>query len=292
MTTEMSFNGGDTMAKYSFSRLGVESLRTFAKEILVYSLQTEYSIIQLKSSIQPYLDSIGCYAEEFNELIRACEENLYLFAPLIKNIEWTADIMEHTLDSIGVNKSEFYRKAYYPNMLDIYFIIDTSSKMETPVIDIIEYSIEELILEIRDISHINETEIYINTLSYSLSAKWEDEEAVLADDYIVKYHNTDGLSNIGEAFFKLNERLIKRGYNKYSFYKPIIFLFTRGKPYNDYKNALNCLKLNPIFMQSKKIAVKIGDLDTPVVDEFIIDGKIIKSCDAQELKKNIVFETM
>lgn len=278
------------MAKYAISPEGVFSLRIFADEILLRSFLIEKEGYKLSANIEEHKDKIGIYYEEIHELIE--QENLFLrnSLDLIRKIKLTSEEIDNLIRNNSLIDSIMLEETK-PHILDLYFVVDTSTSMGVAIKTVNE-AIEELIPELKDISEGTKNDIRINVLAVSLSSKWTHESAISVSEFEWNGLTTFGAANLGEAFIELDKRIACCDYDSGEYFRPIIYLITKAHPYNDYSYGLNVLKKNKIFLKAKKCAIPVGEIaDEEVIRDFLTDNNKTLICyTPEELKRQIQFE--
>jgi uncharacterized protein YegL len=144
----------------------------------------------------------------------------------------------------------------------LFFVVDTSGSMSGAKIGTVNSAIEEVVPELKDISECNaDAQIKVATLSFSTGAQWIDSEPVAAENYRWNYLDANGVTDLGEACNKLNEKLSRNAFmsDATGAFAPAIFLLSDGEPTDNYKHGLEKLKQNNWFKKAIKVAVAIGD---------------------------------
>ena len=155
----------------------------------------------------------------------------------------------------------------------LFFVVDTSGSMAGKKIGAVNDAIFNVLPEIRKISEDNaDAEIKIAAITFSNGAKWLYDEPKPADEFSWPYVNADGMTDLGEAYRMLNEKLSRNAFmnDVEGSYAPAIFLMTDGEPTDDYKKELDRLNQNKWFRVAIKVAVAIGEKDD-VNDEVLTE---------------------
>jgi uncharacterized protein YegL len=157
----------------------------------------------------------------------------------------------------------------------LFLIIDTSGGMKGNRINAINTAIREVIPEIRDISNENDDAlIKIAVLQFSDGARWLTPNGpVDINDYNWKDLEAAGTVDFGAACRALNEKLSSKenGFMKEenSYYLPSLYLFSDGKPMDDWEKEMDKLKQNSWFRAALKFAVAVGaDADRDILKTF------------------------
>lgn len=154
----------------------------------------------------------------------------------------------------------------------LFFIVDTSASMYGEKIGILNNAIEEVLPEIEKISDSSaDAEIKIAILDFSTDAVWATPKPVPAGEYMYNYLEAGGLTAMGAAFNKLNEKLSRNEFMQeiVGSFAPVLFLLSDGEPNDDWEKALNKLRTNKWYQKAIKVAVAIGnDADLNVLQEF------------------------
>lgn len=155
----------------------------------------------------------------------------------------------------------------------LFFLVDTSGSMAGTKIGAVNDAIFNVLPEIRAISEDNaDAEIKIAALTFSSGAKWLYEEPKPAKDFTWPYVDADGVTDLGEAYKMLNQKLSRNAFmkNAEGSYAPAIFLMTDGEPTDEYQHALEALKENKWFRVAIKVAVAIGE-ESDVNDDVLVE---------------------
>ena len=176
----------------------------------------------------------------------------------------------------------------------LFFLVDTSGSMQGAKIGAVNSAIEEVVPELKDISENNaDSRIKIAALTFSTGARWINTEPLDAGDFRWNYLDASGVTDLGEACVKLNEKLSRNAFMREATgsFAPAIFLLSDGVPTDDYKHGLDKLKENNWFKKAIKVAVAIGDdADQKVLADFTGSKESVITVHTPEaLKKWIQF---
>ena len=146
----------------------------------------------------------------------------------------------------------------------LFFIIDTSGSMVGTRIGAVNSAIEQTLEKLREMNADNaDAEIEVAMLEFSSGARWLTPNGpVKVENYYWNDLDADGLTAMGDAFCKLEEKLhqssgfMQRASGSYA---PVLFLMSDGEPNDDYKTHLSKLQKNSWFKASTKVALAIGD---------------------------------
>jgi uncharacterized protein YegL len=155
----------------------------------------------------------------------------------------------------------------------LFFLVDTSGSMAGKKIGAVNDAIFNVLPEIRSISEDNaDAEIKIAALTFSNGAKWVYDEPKPASEFEWTYVDADGLTDLGEAFRMLGEKLSRKAFmsDAEGSYAPAIFLMTDGEPTDDYEKTLEDLKKNNWFRAAIKVAVAIGE-ESEINDDVLVE---------------------
>lgn len=154
----------------------------------------------------------------------------------------------------------------------LFFLVDTSGSMAGKKIGAVNDAIFNVLPEIRTISDDNaDAEIKIAALTFSNGARWLYDEPKSAADFSWPYVDADGMTDLGQAYKMLSEKLSRSGFmnDVEGSYAPAIFLMTDGEPTDEYKKELEKLQANKWFQVAIKVAVAIGEEDD-------VNGEVLK----------------
>lgn len=152
----------------------------------------------------------------------------------------------------------------------LFFIIDQSGSMTGSKIGSLNTAMEEVIPEIRGIGEAD-ADIKVAVLTFSSGSQWMYQEPIPIDDFIWKDITAAGVTDLGDAFSKLSEKLSRNEYLKSPSlsFAPVMFLMSDGFPTDDYKRGLEKLNSNKWYQAGIKVALAIGeDADQDVLAEF------------------------
>lgn len=166
----------------------------------------------------------------------------------------------------------------------IFFLIDTSGSMYGNKIGSVNSSMEEILPIIRDMNQSNtDAEVKIAAMTFADYANWIYDEPKLAENFLWRDVDADGMTNFGEACEKLKEKLSRHEFLPTStgsgYFAPVILLLSDGGPTDDYwQTKLADLKQNKWFKHALKFAIAIGDdCDEDMLAEFTGNKESIKT---------------
>ena len=176
----------------------------------------------------------------------------------------------------------------------LFFIVDTSGSMSGSKIGAVNTAIEEVLPELVDISKENaDAQIKIAAMDFSTGCRWITPLPIEAENFTWNYLDASGVTDLGEACIKLNEKLSRNEFmnDVVGSFAPAIFLLSDGAPTDDYTKGLSKLKENNWFKKAIKVAVAIGDdADVSVLEEFTGNSESVLTVHTPEaLKKMIRF---
>ncbi|MCL2089418.1 MAG: VWA domain-containing protein [Oscillospiraceae bacterium] len=177
----------------------------------------------------------------------------------------------------------------------LFFLVDTSGSMAGSKIGAVNSAIEEVIPELKDLSEANaDAQVKIAVLEFSSGAKWITTSGpVEAANFVWNDLDAGGVTDLGDAFTKLGEKLSTRAFMQEAAgsFAPAIFLMSDGGPTDDYKKGLESLNKNNWFKKAIKVAVAIGDdADKAVLEEFTgTDESVLEVRTPAMLRKMIKF---
>ncbi len=176
----------------------------------------------------------------------------------------------------------------------LFFIVDTSGSMSGSKIGAVNTAIEEVLPELVDISKENaDAQIKIAAMDFSTGCRWITPAPIEAENFTWNYLDASGVTDLGEACIKLNEKLSRNEFmnDVVGSFAPAIFLLSDGAPTDDYIKGLSKLQENNWFKKAIKVAVAIGDdADISVLEEFTGNSESVLTVHTPEaLKKMIRF---
>lgn len=152
----------------------------------------------------------------------------------------------------------------------LFFIIDQSGSMTGSKIGSLNTAMEEVMPEIRGIGAAD-ADIKIAVMTFSNGSQWMYQEPISIDDFKWKNVSAGGVTDLGDAFSRLADKLSRNEYLKSPSlsFAPVMFLMSDGYPTDEYKKGLDRLKTNKWYQVGIKIALAIGeDADQGVLAEF------------------------
>ncbi|MCL2433664.1 MAG: VWA domain-containing protein [Clostridia bacterium] len=177
----------------------------------------------------------------------------------------------------------------------LFFMVDTSGSMSGSKIGEVNSAIEEVIPELKELSESNaDAQIKIAVLEFATGARWLTSGGpIQAEDFVWNDLDAGGVTDLGEACRKLNEKLSTKAFMQEATgsFAPAIFLLSDGGPTDDYKSGIDALRQNNWFKKAIKVAVAIGqDADKLVLEEFTGSGEaVLEVHNAAMLRKMIKF---
>ena len=158
-------------------------------------------------------------------------------------------------------------------VLTLYYLIDTSGSMYGEKIASLNVAIRETLPMISEISANNsDAKIKVAAMDFATVNQWMHPTPVESEDFQWRDLEADGLTNLGEAYQELNNKLSRRkGFmnGASGSYAPAIILMSDGGPTDDAEHGLEKLKTNPWFKAAIKVAIAIGDdANTEVLAKF------------------------
>jgi uncharacterized protein YegL len=155
----------------------------------------------------------------------------------------------------------------------VFLIAETSELMEGPEIEALNRIINEFVNEINEeYDEENGEQVEIAALTFSSGADWiTPKNPLKSKNFIWKPVKASGDANMGAAFKALNEKLSPAFFTdkiSYSYFPSVVFLFSCGRPKDDWKKELTALKNNNYFKNLIKVAIAAGD-DVNVTKDFL-----------------------
>lgn len=176
-------------------------------------------------------------------------------------------------------------------VLPIFLIPDTSYRKSKTYIVQLNNTVESLLEAFKlRANHNSETLYKIGVLECNSSCKWVNPDDL---DDLMKFQwknlVLNGESNFKNTFSELNLKLTTNGFLKFlrGTFPPFIVFLTDGYTNDDYKRALNELRMNVWFERSRKIGIALGDdPNIVVISEFVGSSEsVIRPYDFGLVKK-------
>jgi uncharacterized protein YegL len=174
--------------------------------------------------------------------------------------------------------------------LTLFYVVDKSGSMSGSPINAVNTAIMESIPVLKEISDGPEADIKVATLTFSTSADWL-HGPVGVDNFQWSNIMADGLTSMGMAFSKLNEKLSREEYLKSqnTIAAPIIILLSDGEPNDNWESELTKLKENKFFKVAVKFAIAVGNAaNIDILTKFTGNKEaVLLTHNAEDLKKLI-----
>lgn len=187
---------------------------------------------------------------------------------------------------------------HQPPLTSVFFLIDTSGKMNGELIDAVNLAMREAIPEVQKYVQENAENVAIcfNVLEFDTEARWMYNIPVPVGDFIWSDLNGSGLRSLGEAYRKLNEKLSRKNGGfllGHAHNAPIIILLLAGTPTDDVESGLAVLRENAWFQYSSKIAIEFqvgeeSNYHSALVDFIGEDGLITDLCNLNQYLKEAI----
>lgn len=182
--------------------------------------------------------------------------------------------------------------------MTLIFLIDKSGSMSGTKISTLNVAVQEILPTLRDIAADNvEAEIHVAALEYSTVAEWMYDSPQNAEQFQWRDVQAGGLTSMGAAFAKLEEKLHKEtGFMKSATgsFAPVFIHLSDGEPTDDYASGLAKLKSNSWFRYGIKIAIAIGhDANKQILCDFTGTPEAVLTVhNKEDLKALIQFVTI
>lgn len=175
----------------------------------------------------------------------------------------------------------------------LFFLIDKSGSMYGSKIGAVNQAVREVLPEIRDIAEDSaDANIKVAALTFSTGADWMYNSSIDAKDFLWIDVNAEGMTDMGQAFKMLNEKLSRTsGFmtDAAGSYAPAIFLMSDGQPTDDYEKYLKQLKENNWFKASIKAAIAIGDdADKKMLADFTGNPECVLTVHTPEALRKLI----
>ena len=178
-------------------------------------------------------------------------------------------------------------------VMTLFILVDTSGSMEGDRIGQVNASMLEVIPYIDDISKSNaDAQVKVAVMEFSSGCDWQYPQPMDAGQYQWRDLGAGGLTQMGEAFTELNDKLsTSHGFMNQASgsFAPAIILLSDGEPTDDYKRGLSKLKENGWYKAGIKVAIAIGDdANKDVLAEFTGNKEAVLTVHNKEQLKKII----
>lgn len=174
----------------------------------------------------------------------------------------------------------------------LFFVVDTSGSMMGDKIGSVNDAIRETVPDLRDLSSSNpDAAIKVAALQFDTMVRWLYPQPIDSEDFQWNDLQATGLTSLGLALDKLNEKLSKTQFLQESAGSsaPVIILLSDGAPTDDYTKGLECIKQNNWFKHAIKIAIAIGnDANRSVLTEFTGNSEAVIEVHNKSALKSII----
>lgn len=177
---------------------------------------------------------------------------------------------------------------------NIVLVIGVSYGMKGTVIDVLNNAMKNLLPELSDVSEaVQDISIKLSVLSFSDEARWMFDAPIDASTFHWANLYAGGGSCFGSACAELDDKLSCSGFfsGESEYLAPIIALFMKDNPTDDFADAFESLKKNKLFQQAIKTAVAIGNrIDCDLLAEFTGDpSKVSHRFDSNSFMRFVQF---
>nr|WP_295949792.1 hypothetical protein [uncultured Agathobaculum sp.] len=207
---------------------------------------------------------------------------------LIDQLE--TEVMSSERDTSGLYND---RPDFPRDYLNIYFVIESSSRMPAIALQVFENTMEELILELKEIPWAMDTDVRIQTITYNVGAQCLDKEPVSVNEYKPHLIEPFGLNNFGEACKKVSSLISLSTFLKnehWSGFEPIVFYLIRSDPTSDASYGISKLQQNQFYQKfCRKYVCFISDeQDRNMYMNSLGNGITVMSAfSVGEIKRNV-----
>lgn len=175
-------------------------------------------------------------------------------------------------------------------IMTLFLMVDTSGSMSGDKIQSVSSAIEEVKVQLGDISKSNDdAEIRIAVMTFSTQVNWLTPKPMAPEYVDVNNLSATGLTALGAACTELEKKLSRTEFldTKAGAYPPVIILLSDGGPTDNFESGLNVLKKNNWFKRSIRVAFAIGaDADRNILTQFTGSSEtVIGVNDAVTLKQ-------
>jgi len=173
--------------------------------------------------------------------------------------------------------------------LPVFFVIDCSESMVGESIQKVEAGLDQFIKALRSDPYALET-VYVSVIAFAGIAKVISPLIDVISFYPPKLPIGDG-TNLGRGLDvlmgELDSRLIKSTSEQKGDWKPLVYLFTDGRPTEDLKQQLNRWK-NSYANKASLIAIGLGgEADFEILNQLTNDVLILEDQHENDFKRFI-----
>lgn len=174
----------------------------------------------------------------------------------------------------------------------LFIILDTSGSMAGSKIGALNDAISQVIPMLNEISKNNaDADIKIAVLQFSSGCEWLYNEPKTVSDFKWVDRVAGGLTDLGEAYMELNERLSRNSYlsSDTGYFAPVLILLSDGEPTDNWQAGLEKLDKNKWYQNAIKIAIAIGeDANTDILKEFTKNAEAVITVHTVESLKKLI----
>lgn len=182
--------------------------------------------------------------------------------------------------------------------LHVFYVLDTSGSMDGAKISALNHAMEECTQALATLAKGNgDARLKIAVLEFNSGCKWVTSNGPEPmEDFEWEYLSAGGLTDIGSALKELNSKLSRHAFldSMTGALIPVIIFMTDGYATDDYKSALEQIRLNKWFKRGTKIGFAIGeDADAKMIAEVVGNSEaVIKTTDLELFKRLMKFVTV
>lgn len=177
-------------------------------------------------------------------------------------------------------------------VLNIFYVLDTSSSMEGEAISMLNSAMKEINEVLAEQAKSDaDVLLKISVLQFNTIIKWMNPEGPQdAADFVFEDLVADGITQLGEALQELNDKLSKEKFLKSStgVYVPIIIFMTDGIPTDYYKKELDKIRENKWYNKATKIGFAIGDCDKETIAQLVGKKEAVISTAELSIFKDLI----
>ena len=163
--------------------------------------------------------------------------------------------------------------------MKFFILLDTSGSMEGAKIGALNDAMSNILVTLQGAAF-DGSVIELAVLTFGKTAKWMYESPKSVMDFGWKELKANGMTPLGSACLELDSAL--KTHTTLGD-KIGIVLLSDGCPTDDYESAISLLKQNPVFAESYRYALALGEnADIPSLRQFVIDDNHVYSLSTVE----------
>ena len=184
--------------------------------------------------------------------------------------------------------------------LHVFYVLDTSGSMAGAKISALNHAMEECTVALKDLAKKNaDADLRIAVLEFNSGCRWITSNGPESlEDFEYEHLECGGITDVGCALKELDSKLSRDAWlnSMVGALMPVIIFMTDGFATDDYKSALEQIRLNKWFRKATKIGFAVGedsDVDLSMLCSVVGNSEaVIKTTDLDLFSRLMRFVTV